>query len=178
MPLSPGEPSLRKRSIESALQDQPPAKTVVRCALTRSEGTVEAVGVSSSAPVVGGGAVAEERSPPVCEGELCGVSSPSWGWDGIGHACSPSAPPPPSMCVCCLLPSQVVAWSGRFRPVSSSASVVLSGGAVAAERSPLVCEGELCGVSSPAVVHHCCSPSQLPVVCMHVSLNTHMYSTD
>ena len=29
--LSPGEPSLRKRSSESALQHQPPAKTVVRC---------------------------------------------------------------------------------------------------------------------------------------------------
>ena len=38
--------------------------------------------------------------------------------------------------------------SGPFRFVSSSASVVLSEGAVVAERSPLVCEGELCGVSS------------------------------
>ena len=81
--LSPGEPSLRKRSPEGALQDQPPAKRVVRCALTGSEGTVEALGVSSSAPVVSGGAVAAERSPPVCEGELCGVSSPSvrLGWN-------------------------------------------------------------------------------------------------
>ena len=69
--LSPGELSLRKRSPEGALQDQPPAKRVVRCALTGSEGTVEALGVSSSAPVVSGEAVAAERNPPVCEGELC-----------------------------------------------------------------------------------------------------------
>ena len=75
--LSPGKSSLRKRSSESALQDQPPAKTVVRYALTRSKGREEAVGVSSSAPVVSGGAVAAVRSPPVCEGELCGVSFPS-----------------------------------------------------------------------------------------------------
>ena len=52
------------------------------------------------------------------------------------------------LCLFCLLLSQVVAVSGPFRPVSSSAPVV-SGGAVAAERSPPVCEGELCGVSSP-----------------------------
>ena len=50
------------------------------------------------------------------------------------------------LCLCCLLLSQVVAVSGPFRPVSSSAPVV-SGGAVAAERSPLVCEGELCEAS-------------------------------
>ena len=37
---------------------------------------------------------------------------------------------------------------GPFRPVSTSASVV-SGGAVAAERSH-ICEGELCG-ASPSV---------------------------
>ena len=55
-----------------------------------------------------------------------------------------------SLCLCCLLLSQVVAVSGPFRPVSSSAPVV-SGGAVAAERSPPVCEGELCGVSSHSV---------------------------
>ena len=54
------------------------------------------------------------------------------------------------LCVCCLLLSQVVALSGSFRSVSSSAPVV-SGEAVAAERSPPVCEGELCGASSPAV---------------------------
>ena len=53
------------------------------------------------------------------------------------------------LCLCCLL-SQVVAASGTIRPFSSSAPVV-SGGVVAAERSPLVCEGELCGVSSPSV---------------------------
>ena len=77
--LSPGEPSLKKRSPEGALQDQ----RVVRIALTESEGTVEALGVSSSAPVVSGGAVAVERSPPICEGELCGVSSSSMslGWN-------------------------------------------------------------------------------------------------
>ena len=37
--------------------------------------------------------------------------------------------------------------SGPFRLVSSCASVV-SGGAVVADGSPLICEGELCGVSS------------------------------
>ena len=54
------------------------------------------------------------------------------------------------LCLCCLLLSQVVALSGPFRPVSSSALVV-SGGAVVAEKSPPVCEGEPCGVSSPSV---------------------------
>ena len=54
------------------------------------------------------------------------------------------------LCLCCLLLSQVVAVSDSFRPVSSSAPVV-SGGAVATERSPLVCEGELCGASSSSV---------------------------
>ena len=72
--LSPGESSLRKRSPEGALHNQLPAKRVVRCALTGSEGNVEALGVPSSALVVSGGTVAAERSPPICEGELCGVS--------------------------------------------------------------------------------------------------------
>ena len=54
------------------------------------------------------------------------------------------------LCLCCLLHSQVVAVSGSLRPVSSSAPGV-SGGADADERSPCVCEGELCGVSSPSV---------------------------
>ena len=72
--LSPGESSLRKRSPEGALPDQPPAKRVDGCALTGSGGRVEALAVSSPAPVVSGGAVAAERSPPICEGELCGVS--------------------------------------------------------------------------------------------------------
>ena len=58
------------------MQDQPRAKRVISCALTGSEGIVQAVSVSSSAPVVSGGTVAAERNPPVCEGELCGVSSP------------------------------------------------------------------------------------------------------
>ena len=55
--------------------------------------------VSRSSPVVNGGAVAAERSPPVCEGELCEVSSPSvrLGWSRPLLACPPSAPPPPSM---------------------------------------------------------------------------------
>ena len=81
----PGVACLRKRSPEGDMQDRPPAKRVVRCALTGSEGTVQAVSVSSSAPVVSGGAVAAERSPPVCEGELCGVSSPSvrLGWNRL-----------------------------------------------------------------------------------------------
>ena len=72
-----------KRSTEGALQHQPPAKTVVRCALTGSEGTVEALAVSSLAPVMSGGAVAAERSPPTCKGELCGLSFPSMrlGWN-------------------------------------------------------------------------------------------------
>ena len=41
--------------------------------------------VSSFAPVVIIGAVAAERSLPVCAGELCGVSSPSvrLGWNTI-----------------------------------------------------------------------------------------------
>ena len=47
------------------------------------------------------------------------------------------------LCLCCLLLCQVVAVSGPFRPVSSSAPVV-NGGAVAAKRSSHVCEGELC----------------------------------
>ena len=67
--LSPGEPYQRKRSPGGALQDRPQAKKGF--AMTENEG---AVGVSSSAPVVSGGEVAAERSPPVCEGELCGVS--------------------------------------------------------------------------------------------------------
>ena len=78
--LSPGESSLRKGSPECAPQDQPPAKMVVR---TGGEGRVEAEGVSSSAQVVSRGAVATERSPPICEGELCGVPFPSMrlGWN-------------------------------------------------------------------------------------------------
>ena len=93
--LFPGGPLLRKRSPEGALQDQPPAKRVVRCALTGSEGTVEALGVSSSAPVVSGGAVAAERISPVCEGELYGASSPSvrLGWNRpCLSSLSPSSP--------------------------------------------------------------------------------------
>ena len=93
--LSPGEPSQRKRSPEGALQDQSPAKRVVRCVVTGSEGTVEAVGVSSSASVVSGGAVAAERSPPICEGELCGVSpSVRLGWN---RPCLSSLSPSPSI---------------------------------------------------------------------------------
>ena len=44
----------------------------------------------------------------------------------------------------------MVAVSGPFRSVSSSAPVV-SERAVAAERSPHLSGGELCGVSSPLV---------------------------
>ena len=61
------------------------------------------------------------------------------------------------LCLCCLLLSQVVAVSGPFRPVSSSAPVI-SGGAVAAERIPPVCKGELCGASSPSVRLGCNRP--------------------
>ena len=72
------------------------------------------------------------------------------------------------MCLCCLL-SQVVAVIGPFRPVSSSASVV-SEGPVAAKRSSHVCEGELCGASSPSVrlgwLGHACSPSAPPPLSM------------
>ena len=46
--------------------------------------------------------------------------------------------------------SQTIAVSGPFRPVTSSAPVV-SGGAVATEKSLPICEGELCGVSSFSV---------------------------
>ena len=69
----PGVPCQRKRPPESDTQDHPPAKTVAGWDLTDS-GIVEAMSVPTSAPVVSGGADATERSPPVCEGELCGVS--------------------------------------------------------------------------------------------------------
>ena len=67
---------------------------------------------------------------------------------GGGKCCSPVM----CACVCAASSSssQMVAVSGPFRPVSSSAPVVI-GGAVATEKSPPVCEGELCGVSSPSV---------------------------
>ena len=72
---------------------------------------------------------------------LCGVLS------GGGKCCSPVM----CACVCAVSSSsQVVAVSGPFRPVTSSAPVV-SGGTVAAERSPPICEGELCGLCSPSV---------------------------
>ena len=74
--LSSGVPCLRKQSPAGAAHDHPQAKRAVRCALTGSENPVETVSVYSSAPVVSGGGVASERSPPICEGELCGVSSP------------------------------------------------------------------------------------------------------
>ena len=52
------------------MPDQPSAKRVVTCALTGSEGTLEAASVTSSAPLVESrGAVAAEWSPPMCEGE-------------------------------------------------------------------------------------------------------------
>ena len=69
--LSLGEPSLRKQSPECAVQEQSPAKRVVTCDLTGSEGSVEAVGVSSSAQVVNRRSIAAERSLPIYEGELC-----------------------------------------------------------------------------------------------------------
>ena len=70
----PGVPCQRKRSPESDTQDHPPAKTVARWDLSDSGRIVEAVSVPTSVPFVSGGAVATEKSPPVCEGELCGVS--------------------------------------------------------------------------------------------------------
>ena len=70
----PGVPWQRKRSPESDTQDHPPAKTVAGWDFTDSGRVVEAVSVPTSAPVVSGGAVATENSPPICEGELCGVS--------------------------------------------------------------------------------------------------------
>ena len=73
---------------------------------------------------------------------LCGVLS------GGGKCSSPVMCA--SVCVTSTSSSQTVAVSGPFRPVSSSAPVV-SGGAVATERSPHFSEGELCGVSSPFV---------------------------
>ena len=51
------------------------------------------------------------------------------------------------LCLCCLLLSQVVAASDPFIRVSTSAPVI-SERTVAAERSSLVCEGEL---SCPSV---------------------------
>ena len=50
----PGVPCQRKRSPEGDMQDQPPTKTAL---------------------VMSGGAVAADRSPPVCKGELYGVPS-------------------------------------------------------------------------------------------------------
>ena len=67
--LSPRCACQRKRSPEGDMPDQPSAKRVVTCALTGSEGTVEAVSVTSSALFESRGAVAVERSPPMCEGE-------------------------------------------------------------------------------------------------------------
>ena len=51
------------------MPDQPSAKRVVTCALTESEGTLEAASVTSSALVESRGAEAAEWSPPICEGE-------------------------------------------------------------------------------------------------------------
>ena len=66
----PGVPWQRKWSSESDTQDHPPTKTVARCGLTDSGRIVEAVSVPTSAPVVSGGAVATEKGPHLCEGEL------------------------------------------------------------------------------------------------------------
>ena len=73
----PGVPWQRKRSPEGDTQDHPPAKTVARCNLTDSGRIVESVSIPSAYSVVNGGAVAIERGPPICEGELCRASSPS-----------------------------------------------------------------------------------------------------
>ena len=86
--MSTGGTFLRKRSPEGALQDQPSARRVV---LVESEGTLEAVDVSSTAQSVSIRAVATERSPSVCEGELCGMSSSSVR-HGIGHDSQPFSP--------------------------------------------------------------------------------------
>ena len=67
----PGVPWQRKQSPEGDTQDHPPAKTVARCGLTDSGRVVEAVSVPTSAPVESGGAVATEKTPHFCEGELC-----------------------------------------------------------------------------------------------------------
>lgn len=67
----PGVPCQRMQSAKSDMQDQPLAKRVVRGALTGSEGTVQVVTATS------GGEVTAVRSPPICEGEMCGVSSHS-----------------------------------------------------------------------------------------------------
>ena len=71
----PGVPCQRKRSPEGDMLNQLSAKRVVTCALTGSEGTLEAASVTSSALVESGGAVAVKWSPPMCEGEPCQVSS-------------------------------------------------------------------------------------------------------
>ena len=61
--LSPGESGQRKRPLESTLQSQSLAKRVAKG--------------------VGRGEVAAERSSPICDGELCGLSFPSirLGWN-------------------------------------------------------------------------------------------------
>ena len=66
----PGVPWQRKRSPESDTQDHPPAKTAARWDLTDS-GRGRECSPQQTCPVVSGGAVATENSPPVCEGELC-----------------------------------------------------------------------------------------------------------
>ena len=52
----------------------PPTETGVNCAFADNDSILESLSFTSSAPVVCEGAVAAERTPPICEGELCGVS--------------------------------------------------------------------------------------------------------
>ena len=56
---------------------------------TRTEGDMQDLPPAKTPPVVNGGAVAAERSPPVCEGELFGFSSPSvrLRWNGYTFSC-------------------------------------------------------------------------------------------
>ena len=51
------------------MQDEHPARSVDRFALTGNEETVEALTATSSTKVVSGGASAAEKSPSVCQGE-------------------------------------------------------------------------------------------------------------
>ena len=73
-----------KQSQESDTPDQLPSTTVVGCNFPDSERTVEVATVTSPAPTVSGEAVAAKRTPPICEGELCGVSISAM-LDGMGY---------------------------------------------------------------------------------------------
>ena len=74
-----------KQSQDSDTQDQLPSTTVAGCDFSDGERSVEVAAVTSPAPIVSGEAVVAKRTPPICEGELCGVSISAM-QDGMGYA--------------------------------------------------------------------------------------------